>query len=337
MADRGEVNRAASVGVPAAPGVVPTVGAVSVPGSASTVLRAVLAGPERAARVLGVFAAAVYLADADSGEVVTVCTHDAVRLPNAVVLAARTERSPFPALAGSTDARIGGGAVRLGPLRVDVVRWWTPPRPPAPGDVRTRAHGATTLRAALDTAATGLPAGARADPAELSRYAYTDPERAAGAALRLIGLGPGLTPSGDDVLCGFLLALRHLDPRAAGARHAHTLGARVAAHAPGRTTDLSAALLGHAARGDGCTQLIDLIGAMGRDTGVLPCLRRLLTVGHTSGADLALGVLAGAEAMCTGAAPAELPYRKLPQSPVFELPYPKLPYPEGRSAREQRA
>ncbi|MEU0939582.1 DUF2877 domain-containing protein [Embleya sp. NPDC005971] len=304
--------------------------AKSVPGSASVRLRAVLERPSRPARVLGVFPAAIYLADPD-GTVLTLCTHDAVRLPNAVVLTARTAASPFPGPAGRIDARIGDGRVGLGALEVTAVRWWTPPRPPAPGDADARRAGRAALRGALAPVRTGLSGQARADLAELGRYAATDPERAGAAALRLIGLGPGLTPSGDDALCGFLLARRLLDPEPGGDRPPDTLGARIAAHAPGRTTDLSAALLGHAAGGDGCAQLVDLIGAVGRGTDVLPRLRHLLAVGHTSGADLAHGVLAGAEAADAGAVPT-----------VAEAPYgpgdgTELPYPEGRSAREQRA
>ncbi|MFF7245075.1 DUF2877 domain-containing protein [Embleya sp. NPDC008237] len=300
------------------------------PGSASVRIRAALERPARPARVLGVFPAAIYLADPD-GTVLALCTHDAVRLPNALVLAARTAASPFPALAGRTDARIGDGGVRLGALGVTAVRWWTPPRPPAPGDTDTRRAGRAALRDALSPVRTGLSDRARTDLADLGRYAATDPERAAAAALRLVGLGPGLTPSGDDALCGFLLARRLLDPEPTGARHADALGARVAAHAPGRTTDLSAALLGHAARGDGCAQLVDLIGAVGRGTDVLPRLHHLLTVGHTSGADLAHGVLAGAEAADAGAVPA------VAAAPIGLGDGTELPYPEGRSAREQRA
>ncbi|MGW1993928.1 DUF2877 domain-containing protein [Embleya sp. NPDC001921] len=303
---------------------------VTMPGSASERIRAALCAPTRPARVLGVFPAAIYLADPD-GTVLALCTHDAVRLPNALVLAGRSSASPFPALVGHRHARIGDGRVRVGPLRVSAARWWTPPRPPAPGDADTRRAGRATLRTALEPVRTGLSADARADLAELGRHVATDPERAYAAALRLIGLGPGLTPSGDDALCGFLLALRLLAPDPAGGRYASALGARVAAHAPGRTTDLSAALLGHAVRGDGCAQLIDLIGAVGRDTDVIPCLRHLLTVGHTSGADLAHGVLAGAEAADAGLVPAIAGATRGRGGPT------ELPYPEGRSAREQRA
>ncbi|MGC0416082.1 DUF2877 domain-containing protein [Embleya sp. AB8] len=331
-------------------------GVATLPGSASVLLRDAFAGPDRAARVLGVFPAAIYLADSADGAVVAVCTHDAIRLPNAVVVAARTDRSPFPAFAGGGEARIGAGGLTVGGLRVDPVRWWTPPHPPAVSDdADVRRAGRDALRAALRGVAGGLSSSARVELAELARHAAdfdragaaglrpsvrADParsgadglDRAGATALRLIGLGPGLTPSGDDALCGFLLALRHLDPGPNGARRAAALGERIAAYAPGRTTDLSAALLGHAGRGHGCPQLVDLIGAVGRNTDVLPCLRRLLTVGHTSGADLAIGVLAGADA-------AEHPY---PASASANCPhpnqlYPIPPYPEGRSAREQRA
>lgn len=300
------------------------------PASASLLLRTALERPARPARVLGIFPAAAYLADAD-GTVLTVCTHDAVRLPNAVVLAARTSASPFTALGPLVDAergaRIGDGGVTIGPLRVEAVRWWTPPRPaPPPGADALRA-GTAALRGAIGAGAGGLPEAARGDLAALVRHltADPDPERAATLAFALLGLGPGLTPSGDDVLCGFLLALRHLAAEPALTRGATGLGARVAAHAPGRTTDLSAALLGHAARGDGCAQLVDLITAVGRGRGVSPCLTRLLAVGHTSGADLAVGVLAGAQAAS----------RPLPARDVTTLCEP--PHPEGRSTREQRA
>lgn len=293
-----------------------------VPASASVLLRAVLQRPERPARVLGLFPAAAYLADAD-GTVVTVCTHDAVRLPNALVLTARTDASPFPALAvvagAEPGARAGDGGVRIGPLRVAAVRWWTPTRPAEPSGTGALRTGVAALRRALGPSAGGLPGRARDDLAALGRHLTTTPglARATPAALALLGLGPGLTPSGDDVLCGFLLALRHLATEPALAARAAGLGARVAAHAPGRTTDLSAALLGHAARGDGCAQLADLISAVGRGHGVLPALRGLLTLGHTSGADLAVGVLAGAEAALTTTSARSSP--------------------EGRSTSEQRA
>src|SRR5262249_42586767 len=63
----------------------------------------------------------------------------------------------------------------------------------------------------------------------------------------LLGLGPGLTPSGDDVLCGVLVALHALgEPRAAG-----KLGDAIAAETRRATTPLSGAFLAAAAQGMG--------------------------------------------------------------------------------------
>ncbi|MYW05255.1 DUF2877 domain-containing protein, partial [Streptomyces sp. SID3343] len=79
------------------------------------------------------------------------------------------------------------------------------PRPPAPGDVDTVRAGVTTLRTAIGTGTGfgGLPDRGRTGLAALGRHVTWDPhpERAATAAFTLLGLGPGLTPSGDDVLC----------------------------------------------------------------------------------------------------------------------------------------
>src|SRR5260370_13795935 len=64
------------------------------------------------------------------------------------------------------------------------------------------------------------------------------------AASLLVGSGPGLTPSGDDVLAGFLVGAAAFGLDVAALREA------VADLAPGRTTALSAALLWHAVRGE---------------------------------------------------------------------------------------
>lgn len=249
------------------------------PGAASRAVRTVLAGPPQSARVLGVFPTAVYLL-ADNGAVLAVCAADAVRLPNAVVLAIPQRAAPFAGIRPSDPARIGCGDLRIGDFAVRVARWWVPraPRPP---------HGSVDLRDALAVCAarTGLPAVGRTALADFARNAAHGDETGADEAARaLVGLGPGLTPSGDDALCGALLAL-------AGRPAAAALGARFAAGAPGRTTALSAALIGHAARGEGCDEVVDVIDAARGHAALGPALARLLEVGHTSGADLALGAL----------------------------------------------
>jgi hypothetical protein len=127
------------------------------------------------------------------------------------------------------------------------------------------------------------------------------------AVARLLGRGPGLTPTGDDVLAGALVCLNAL-----GAPAATVLGQAVLAAAPSATTTVSAALLRHAARGECVPQLADLLDAVGADSvravggagphgrvggtdpaaGALPrTTGALLAVGNCSGAGLLHGVI----------------------------------------------
>jgi hypothetical protein len=104
---------------------------------------------------------------------------------------------------------------------------------------------------------------------------------------RLVGAGPGLTPSGDDVLCGVLLGLRLLGR----ARSLPRLWDAVAPRLPATTT-LSAALLVEAVQGFAVPPVIDLGQALaeGDPVGVRAAAARVLAVGHTSGADLLAGL-----------------------------------------------
>jgi hypothetical protein len=102
----------------------------------------------------------------------------------------------------------------------------------------------------------------------------------------LVGRGPGLTPTGDDVLAGALVAAGATgDPRLGGWR-----AATVAALARRRTTAVSRALLHHALAGWATAELAELVTAACAGE-VEPQLSRLVAVGHTSGAALASGVL----------------------------------------------
>ncbi|MGH9280752.1 MAG: DUF2877 domain-containing protein [Acidimicrobiales bacterium] len=96
----------------------------------------------------------------------------------------------------------------------------------------------------------------------------------AGLAAQLGGRGPGLTPEGDDVLAGILIA--------AYVRWGH-VDESVVAHA--RTNDVSVAYLRWAARGQSIQPVHDYV------TGAGP-LEAVLAYGHTSGAALAAGLCA---------------------------------------------
>ena len=114
------------------------------------------------------------------------------------------------------------------------------------------------------------------------------------------GLGPGLTPSGDDVLAGLLVALRHLGT-AAGAERAvwlaDWLAAAVTFDARTRTTPISATLLHCAARGEASAEVLAVLRGIAGRQSLEPALHRLLQLGHTSGADLACGLRIGLAAV----------------------------------------
>jgi hypothetical protein len=118
----------------------------------------------------------------------------------------------------------------------------------------------------------------------------------------LAGLGPGLTPSGDDALCGFTSIMALLSPHlsADGASRKH-IARTIAAVARPRTTALSAVLLAHAARGEVAEQLGTLLLALSLPAGasqvVLDAADRVLAFGASSGGDTLLGILLGLQAL----------------------------------------
>lgn len=110
----------------------------------------------------------------------------------------------------------------------------------------------------------------------------------------LIGLGPGLTPSGDDYLGGMLVALRSLGR----AEIAAALWRWIAARLPGRTSAISGAHLAAAAAGEAHEALHDCLGALlaARVPHWSDRLEQLDRVGHCSGWDALAGALAVARA-----------------------------------------
>jgi uncharacterized protein DUF2877 len=132
-----------------------------------------------------------------------------------------------------------------------VQRWWTPRRP----------HGLRT-------------------PGHEGQEADLRP-------VELVGRGPGLTPAGDDLLCGALVAAHAVaDPRLPRWRRETR-----AALAHRQTTAVSRALLLHALDGWAVPQLADFVEAVCRGVDVQAARARLHEVGHSSGASLAEGAL----------------------------------------------
>ncbi len=98
----------------------------------------------------------------------------------------------------------------------------------------------------------------------------------------LIGLGPGLTPAGDDFVGGAMIALRAFG----NGQLADRIAAWALPLATERTNRISRAHLECAAAGEGHEALHDLLCFFDE-----PSLQRLARVGHTSGLDAAAGAL----------------------------------------------
>jgi hypothetical protein len=270
---------------------------------ASAALHDLLRASPRAARVVAVLPAAVYV-EAGGDRMVALLTRDAVRVPIGMVTAATRDTAPFAGVRVGDVASIGDGELALPPGRGAVVRsvyrplrYWDPRVPRlrarlATAEARHRADALTALAA-------GLPAEvvdrwtAAARPLEAALAAPSPASDAARAVVEaLVGLGPGLTPAGDDVLAGALAAL-------AGAGDSLRFGVLSAevGRVLSRTTPVSAALLGEACRGRAVPELIGLLRALAGGGDLDVALGRLAQVGHTSGAALALGVRSALRAL----------------------------------------
>jgi len=174
--------------------------------------------------------------------------------------------------------------------------------------VRRAATGAATPRSTAHRRWTGAwllgaplefpleAAGARAD-ALATACTADDPARAVGAARALVGLGPGLTPAGDDLTGGAFFA-RALLARA-GIIDAAAWGEAAAAvrtAATRLTHPIGVALLGDLLAGEGWAPLHELATALAQedDGAALHAAARLTSLGHSSGWDLLAGFIIGA-------------------------------------------
>lgn len=114
----------------------------------------------------------------------------------------------------------------------------------------------------------------------------------------LLGLGPGLTPSGDDYLGGVLIAL-HAVGRDAEAERIWSVIQYVT---PSATNDISAAHLVAAAQGFGSAPLHALLTAIiggERDQRLADLAAAVIRIGHTSGWDALAGAFMAIRTLCT--------------------------------------
>jgi hypothetical protein len=206
--------------------------------------------------------------------------------------------------AAPADMRVFSAAPPL--ERGSAARWAAQPVPP--GDAVGRAELDRRL-GILDLVAGR--AGCRRDgaetvvpPGDLAAFelalASADPEVARAMAARIAGLGPGLTPSGDDVLAGALAT--HAWAEAAGlVEDGGPLRLAITAAAVARTTRLAGQMIGAAAVGEVAAPLARVLDSLFRRVATFPPdLAPLLAVGATSGSDLLAGVRLAGRALRTG-------------------------------------
>jgi len=224
-------------------------------------------------------------------------------------------RSAYLECAGQRLICVGDGSLGCGPLnaRVDgfspprigetftVVSdgasfWETSQRIGHPLRAAVRAlHAAAAVQVPYEGLG-GVIAGLSTPLIEHARPAIKSIDRwLSGATLTsraetLLGLGPGLTPSGDDYVGGVLIALRAFGK----ARQAEALWACIAPRVPERTNRISAAHFCAAAQGQGQHALHVCLDALieGATEGWNARIAPVVSIGHCSGWDSLAGVLA---------------------------------------------
>lgn len=260
--------------------------------------------------MLAAFERSVYL-DLD-GRIVGLASAELAQGPLTISL---QEFAPLRVMPAGADVTLSGGRLRLGAVEVDLraASLWEPTLAVV-GPARS---GAAARDAAIDELMTGAPCGSivpllgsspQGRPMTTTHRLLLEalgrgldalgalisgrghPE----AVARIIGhavagRGPGLTPSGDDLLIGILYALV-VWPDLVGAGRAPDVRALLVKAARGRTTRISAAYLEAAGRGWAAAPWHALVRSLDRaPEDARAAVRELLRIGETSGADALTG------------------------------------------------
>ena len=244
------------------------------------------------ARVEHAYRLAAYVSPTDGGDLVVLAIDAAGGQPNGI------------SVPGTIDFRTSCPIGARVSVDLSLARPWSSRLP-----ARSRGIGAGALRRAREAAAARAPKDgfgplltggvsgdgfARAAQPRIRAIQRALVEGSAPnamqAAAELVGLGIGLTPSGDDLLIGLLAGLEIADDplRSAIAR-------AVAANAAERTSAISARVLLQAASGRYAQRLHDVVAAIDtRDNALIDVsVDAAMRHGATSGADTLLGLFIG--------------------------------------------
>ena len=214
-------------------------------------------------------------------DVIGVTSRHATSIPCAV--ATRLERleelfdgERLPPIGGAIS--LGAGAARLAGTDIRIGRFLNFQMRPFSLDA------APQMRARL-TELLGVPASEELSEKDLTGLSH----HPAAALPSVLGKGTGLTPFGDDVVCGLLATLL-----AAGVPGARDLRERALELAAARTTPLSATLLRRAGAGDVLPAFARVVSDLSTGSDRLTAsVSNLRAIGHTSGAGMLLGLHLG--------------------------------------------
>ncbi len=275
-------------------------------------------------RVLAAITGAIYLRTGD-GDVLWIQGRDAPMHRRAIELSGPA----VPRVAAGVPFQVGGETLRVGSsigIGLEGATVWTPEPVDPAGDGRPGVIGARVreLLGAIDATSarelgTLIPSlrrlleGGRGGTAEAgdpfldaagphaigAALACRDRDLAAleGHAAALVGLGRGLTPSGDDFVGGLLFVLRRV-PGLCPASFAEGACSLVTSWGD-RTNAVSFAMLSDHAAGHGNAFEHEIVSVLREAlTGVGPCsaVERLAGIGHSSGWDRLAGMVAALSA-----------------------------------------
>lgn len=122
-----------------------------------------------------------------------------------------------------------------------------------------------------------------------------DSHISANAAQKMIGLGPGVTPSGDDILIGFLAGLHSTaGDKQENLAFIRSFGAALSMLSK-ETSEISRTYLYHAIHGQFSSSMIALLDAInvGEEGRLISIAKAAMRVGHSSGMDSVTGLLIG--------------------------------------------
>lgn len=127
-----------------------------------------------------------------------------------------------------------------------------------------------------------------------SAYLNNDKNRMAAAIDSFVGLGPGLTPSGDDFICGLFSVLFYCSGfMGIQVNEIRDMGLKIVEHAKDKTTIVGYNMLRSYLNGELPEHMHDFMNNIltREDESLVKLFDKILQIGSTSGSDMAAGIL----------------------------------------------